>query len=542
MLAERPIALAFGAASYRSVTSADAADPRGHPGRGDRRRARQPAAARVLPGRVRAPRGRRDVRGHRVRRQGPAQEPPRRRGADARAGPRRGVRRRHGQSTINFNTVWTSIFEPLPTFGFLDRLGKESEWGARHDAAVPRRRLRRLRRRAARRLGGAQLEAGRPGHGPLQLTSTTRTRRPTTTRCSPPTSASGASRPTSAASPTSRVVKANQLMPKPTHLTWEEAAVNALCNSHQLPHARRPARRPDEAGRRRADLGRHRRHRRLRRAVRAQRRRHPGRRRVVAREGRAAATSSAVEAVIDRKAEGYQFWTDEHTQDERSGAASARRSAARSATTPTSCSSTPAARPWAPRSSRATRGGTIVTCAATSRLHDRVRQPPPLDEAEAASPAHFANYTEAWAANQLIAQGKIQPMLSAVHPLDEVGEAAHQVHHNQHEGKIGVLCLAPEEGLGIDDPEPSASDRRGQDHALPPPRPEPRAALQRQRRRPATPRAGARHRRRMLLTEIDHVAIAVSDLDAAIDYYRGRSARSSTTARSSRATASRRRC
>src|SRR6202049_4543101 len=27
-------------------------------------------------------------------------------------------------SAINFNTVWTSIFEPLPTFGFLDRLGK----------------------------------------------------------------------------------------------------------------------------------------------------------------------------------------------------------------------------------------------------------------------------------------------------------------------------------------------------------------------------------------------------------------------------------
>ena len=36
-------------------------------------------------------------------------------------------------SAINFNTVWTSIFEPLPTFGFLKRLGKESAWGARHD-------------------------------------------------------------------------------------------------------------------------------------------------------------------------------------------------------------------------------------------------------------------------------------------------------------------------------------------------------------------------------------------------------------------------
>src|SRR5207249_268767 len=36
-------------------------------------------------------------------------------------------------SAINFNTVWTSIFEPLPTFGFLKRLGRESVWGARHD-------------------------------------------------------------------------------------------------------------------------------------------------------------------------------------------------------------------------------------------------------------------------------------------------------------------------------------------------------------------------------------------------------------------------
>ena len=31
-------------------------------------------------------------------------------------------------SSINFNTVWTSIFEPLSTFNFLDRLGKESEF------------------------------------------------------------------------------------------------------------------------------------------------------------------------------------------------------------------------------------------------------------------------------------------------------------------------------------------------------------------------------------------------------------------------------
>jgi crotonyl-CoA reductase len=70
------------------------------------------------------------------------------------------------------------------------------------------------------------------------------------------------------------VVKANQLMPKPAHLTWEEAAVNALCNSTSYRMLVSP-RAQHEAGRGRAHLGRHRRHRRLRRAVRAQRRRHP---------------------------------------------------------------------------------------------------------------------------------------------------------------------------------------------------------------------------------------------------------------------------
>ena len=27
-------------------------------------------------------------------------------------------------SAINYNTVWTSIFEPVPTFGFLERYGR----------------------------------------------------------------------------------------------------------------------------------------------------------------------------------------------------------------------------------------------------------------------------------------------------------------------------------------------------------------------------------------------------------------------------------
>ena len=55
--------------------------------------------------------------------------------------------------------------------------------------------------------------------------------------------------------------------------------------------------------------------------------------------------------------------------------------------------------------------------------------------------------------SKLIPQGRIQPILSTTYALEDVGEAAYQVHKNLHEGKIGVLCLSPEEGLGVDDPE-----------------------------------------------------------------------------------------
>ncbi|MGW5885119.1 crotonyl-CoA carboxylase/reductase, partial [Streptomyces koyangensis] len=62
---------------------------------------------------------------------------------------------------------------------------------------------------------------------------------------------------------------------------------------------------------------------------------------------------------------------------------------------------------------------------------------------------HFANYREAWEANRLIAKGKIHPTLSKVYSLDETGQAAYDVHRNLHQGKVGVLALAPEEGLGV---------------------------------------------------------------------------------------------
>ena len=67
--------------------------------------------------------------------------------------------------------------------------------------------------------------------------------------------------------------------------------------------------------------------------------------------------------------------------------------------------------------------------------------------------SHFANYREAWEANRLIAKGKIHPTLSKTYPLDETGQAASTSTSNLHQGKVGVLCLAPEEGLGVRDDE-----------------------------------------------------------------------------------------
>jgi crotonyl-CoA reductase len=70
--------------------------------------------------------------------------------------------------------------------------------------------------------------------------------------------------------------------------------------------------------------------------------------------------------------------------------------------------------------------------------------------------SHFANYKEAWEANRLIEKGRVHPTLSKAYPLEHTGQAAYEVHRNAHQGKVGVLCLAPQEGLGVRDPDTRA--------------------------------------------------------------------------------------
>ena len=95
------------------------------------------------------------------------------------------------------------------------------------------------------------------------------------------------------------------------------------------------------------------------------------------------------------------------------------------------------------------KGGTITTCASTSGyMHEYDNRYLWMNLKRIIS-SHFANYRESWEANRLIAQGKIHPTLSRTYRLEDVGQAALDVHHNLHQGKVGVLALAPEEGLGV---------------------------------------------------------------------------------------------
>jgi len=107
------------------------------------------------------------------------------------------------------------------------------------------------------------------------------------------------------------------------------------------------------------------------------------------------------------------------------------------------------------------RGGAVVTCAATSGYAIEYDNRHLWMKLKRIIGSHFANYRECWEANRLIDRGAIQPVLSEVYDLEDVGDAALKTHRNEGEGKLGVLCLAPRAGLGITDPE--KRERIGED-------------------------------------------------------------------------------
>jgi len=355
-------------------------------------------------------------------------------------------------SAINYNTVWTSIFAPVPTFAFLRKYGRLSDLTKRHDLPY---------HVVGSDAAGVVLRVGpgvtrwKPGDEVVA-------------HCLSVELEDAAGHDDTMLDPQQRIwgfetnfgglaelalVKANQLMPKPAHLSWEEAACPGLVNStayrQLVSHHGAQLKQGDvvliwgASG----GLG----------SYATQLALNGGAIPVCvvsSPEKAELCRRMGAELVIDRAAEGYRFWKDEHTQDE----VEWRRFGGRireltSGDDPDIVFEHPGRETFGVSVYVAKRGGTVVTCASTSGYLHQYDNRYLWMNLKRIICSHFANYREAWEANRLIARGRIHPTLSKSYPMEQTGQAAWEVHRNAHQGKVGVLCLAPTEGLGVRDPE-----------------------------------------------------------------------------------------
>ncbi|MEV1011587.1 crotonyl-CoA carboxylase/reductase [Streptomyces sp. NPDC049881] len=358
-------------------------------------------------------------------------------------------------ASVNYNTVWSAIFEPVPTFGFLERYGRLNASARRHDLPY---------HVIGSDLAGVVLRTGpgvnawRPGDEVVA-------------HCLSVELESSDGHDDTMLDPEQRIwgyetnfgglaeialVKSNQLMPKARHLTWEEAAAPGLVNST----AYRQLVSRNGACMKQGDnvliwgasggLGGY--------ATQLALAGGANPVCVVSSERKAAVCRAmGAEAVIDRAADGYAFWKDEHTQDpaewKRFGARIRELTGGEDVDI---VLEHPGRETFGASVYVTRKGGTVVTCASTSGYMHSYDNRYLWMSLKRIIGSHFANYREAWEANRLVAKGRIHPTLSKVYALEETGQAAYDVHRNLHQGKVGVLALAPGEGLGVRDPETRA--------------------------------------------------------------------------------------
>jgi len=356
-------------------------------------------------------------------------------------------------SAVNYNTVWTSIFEPVSTFSFLKRYGRTSDLAKRHDLPY---------HIVGSDLAGVVLRTGpgvnawKPGDEVVAHCLNVELERPEghgDTMLDPEQRIWGFETNFGGLAEMA-LVKTNQLMPKPAHLTWEEAACPGLVNST----AYRQLISKNGAALKLGDtvliwgasggLG----------SYATQMALAAGATPVCVVSSPAKAEicrRMGADLVIDRSAttgEGYTFWKDENTQDQkewrRFGARIRELTGGRDVDI---VFEHPGRETFGASVFVAKRGGTIVTCASTSGYMHQYDNRYLWMNLKRIVGSHFANYAEAWAANDLISRGLIHPTLSRTYSLDQASQAAFDVHRNLHQGKVGVLCLAPGEGLGVRD-------------------------------------------------------------------------------------------
>jgi crotonyl-CoA reductase len=350
-------------------------------------------------------------------------------------------------SSVNYNTVWTAMFDPVSTFRFLKAFGRASASAARHDQPY---------HVVGSDASGVVLRVGsevtrwRPGDEIV-------------THCLHVGLADHAGHDDSLRDPDQRIwgyetnfggladlalVQATQLMPKPAHLTWEEAA----CLNLTLSTAYRQLVSQHGAAMKQGDrvliwgacggLG----------GYATQFVLNGGGIPicVVSSEEKAAlCRRRGAELIINRN--GFEFWDAQGNP--RRGNWSRFRDAVRELAggDPEIVFEHPGRETFGVSVLTAARAGTIVTCASTSGYEHVYDNRHLWMHVKRIIGSHSANYEEAWKANELVIHGRIHPVLSRVYPLDLVADATCAVRANAHLGKVGVLCLAPREGLGIRD-------------------------------------------------------------------------------------------
>ena len=347
-------------------------------------------------------------------------------------------------SAINYNTVWSAMFEPIPTFRFLEALGRNGGWDARHD--LPQHVVGSDACGVIVRMGDA-VRRWSPGDRVVVYPCAIDYQDP-------------ASQVDGMLAEDQRawgfetnfgglahyaVVKANQLLAKPPHLSWEEAACNTLCAMT----AYRMLVSPRGARFKQGDivlvwgatggLGAY--------AIqmirngggiaigvvgspqKAQLLERLGCQLVLRRDELGLDGLSEVEMGkrVGREIR-RNFGEDPHIVFEHVGR------------------ETFGASVYLVR-----RGGIVVTCGSSTGYRHEYDNRRLWMRLKRVIGSHAANWQEAWEANRLIERGMIVPALSKVFPLERVGEAAREVQLNRHVGKVGVLCLAEREGLGIED-------------------------------------------------------------------------------------------
>lgn len=356
-------------------------------------------------------------------------------------------------SSINFNTVWSSIAEPVSTFRFLERWAKTNPDSDSHHN-LPYHILGSDGCGVVLRVG-AGVTNFRAGD-------------PVTIHCNYVDMQAPDGHDDSMLDPNQRIwgyetnfgglaqiaqVRANQLMPKPAHLTWEEAASMPLVNST----AYRMLVSPNGYQIKQGDivlvwgavggLGGFA----LQYAINGGA--FPIA--VVSSDDKARlAKTVGARWVINREQEDYNFWNEDGSQN----VGELRRfgQLIRDMTggvDPDVVFEHPGWGTFGASVFVVRPGGTVVTCASTTGyMHSYDNRYLWMNKKRIVG-SHFANYREAWEANRLVCWRAIHPLLSKTFPLDETGEATLLVHKGDAFGKIGILCLAENGGLGVTDPE-----------------------------------------------------------------------------------------